>query len=54
VEEFAVDKDSKIAFEEEFRWGDNAREFLFQHYDAGYFYDLRKWLNVVRRLPPSL
>ncbi|MCX5701285.1 MAG: DUF2490 domain-containing protein [Candidatus Omnitrophica bacterium] len=29
-----------------FRWGDNASEFFYQHYDIGYFHDLKKWFNV--------
>lgn len=46
VEEFKVGKGCKIAFEEEFRWGNNAREFYYQHYEAGFFYDLFKCLNI--------
>jgi hypothetical protein len=46
VEEFKINQDSKIAFEEEFRWGNNATEFYYQHYDLGYFYNLEKWLNI--------
>jgi hypothetical protein len=46
VEELKVNKDSKVAFEEEFRWGNNASEFYYQHYDVGYFYNLEKWLNI--------
>lgn len=46
VEEFKINKDSKIALEEEFRWGDNANEFFYHHYDIGIFYDLRKYLNI--------
>lgn len=46
VEEFKINKDAKIALEEEFRWGKNAGEFYYQHYDAGFFYDLRKGLNI--------
>jgi len=46
AEEFKVNKDLKIAFEEEFRWGNNASEFYYQHYDAGFFYNLKKWLNI--------
>lgn len=46
VEEFKINKDTKIAFEEEFRWGDNAHEFYYQHYDVGFFYNPIKWLNV--------
>lgn len=46
VEEFKVNKDSKLVFEEEFRWGDNARKFYYHHYDIGFFYDMRKFLNI--------
>ncbi|MFH1360701.1 MAG: hypothetical protein ABIJ41_06655, partial [Candidatus Omnitrophota bacterium] len=38
VEEVKVSKDSKITFEEEFRWGHNASEFYYHHYDVGYYY----------------
>ena len=47
VQEFKINKDSKLAFEEEFRWGDNASEFYYHHYDVGFFYSLEKWLNIV-------
>jgi len=46
VEEVKINKEARIAFEEEFRWGKDASEFYYQHYDAGFFYDLRSWLNV--------
>jgi len=46
AEEFKIDKDSKIALEEEFRWGDNANEFYYHHYDIGYFFNLKKYLNI--------
>jgi hypothetical protein len=46
VEEFKIGRDSKIALEEEFRWGDNASEFWYHHYDAGFFYSLEKWLSI--------
>jgi hypothetical protein len=46
VEEFKINQDSKIALEEEFRWGNNASEFYYQHYDVGFFYNLEKWLNI--------
>ncbi|MDP2911690.1 MAG: DUF2490 domain-containing protein [Candidatus Omnitrophota bacterium] len=46
VEEFKINNNSKIALEEEFRWGDNANEFYYQHYDAGFFYNLEKYLNI--------
>lgn len=45
-EEFKVNKDSKIVLEEEFRWGNNSKEFYYQHYDLGLFYNLEKWLNI--------
>jgi len=46
VEEFKINSNSKIALEEEFRWGDNANEFYYHHYDAGVFYNLKKYLNI--------
>lgn len=46
VEEFKVNAKTKVALEEEFRWGDNANEFFYQHYDIGLFYSLNKYLNV--------
>ncbi len=46
VEEFKINKDSKIAFEQEFRWGNNAGEFYYQHYDVGFFYNLKEYLNI--------
>ena len=46
VEELKVNDKTKIALEEEFRWGDNANEFYYHHYDIGVFYNLEKWLNI--------
>ena len=46
AQEFKVNNDSKIAFEEEFRWGDDADEFYYHHYDAGFFYSIKKYLNI--------
>jgi len=46
VEEFKINSNSKIALEEEFRWGDNADEFYYHHYDMGFFYNLEKYLNI--------
>lgn len=46
VEEFKINDKSKMVFEEEFRWADNANEFYYHHYDAGLFYNLEKWLNL--------
>jgi len=46
VEEFTINKNSKVALEEEFRWADNANDFYYHHYDIGYFYNLKKWFNI--------
>jgi hypothetical protein len=46
VEEFKINKDAKIAFEEEFRWGDNANEFYYHHYDVGFFWNLKRYFNI--------
>jgi hypothetical protein len=46
VEEFKINNNCKIALEEEFRWADNANEFYYHHYDAGFFCNLEKWLNI--------
>lgn len=46
VEELKISQDSKIALEQEFRWGNQAKELYYQHYDLGFFYDLAKYLNV--------
>ena len=46
TEEFKINKEAKVAFEEEFRWGGSAKEFYYQHYDMGFFYNLQKYLNI--------
>jgi len=46
VEEIQLNKDLKLAFEQEFRWGGSAKDFYYQHYDLGFFYNLQKYLNV--------
>jgi len=46
IEEVKIGKSLKIALEEEFRWGDNAREFFYHHYDAGVSYLVNKFLGV--------
>jgi len=45
-EELKINKDTKLVVEEEFRWGGNAKDFYYQHYDLGIFYDLLEYLNV--------
>ncbi|TRZ48767.1 DUF2490 domain-containing protein [bacterium] len=45
-QEFKVNKESKITLEEEFRWGDDASDFYYHHYDAGFVYTLNKHLDL--------
>ncbi|MCX5678611.1 MAG: DUF2490 domain-containing protein [Candidatus Omnitrophica bacterium] len=37
---------TKLIFEEEFRYGKNASELYYQHYDAGLAYDFNKYLTT--------
>ena len=46
AEDFKINKDLKGVLEEEFRWGDNAGDFYYQHYDLGFFYSLNEWLAL--------
>ena len=46
VEEIQLKKDLKLVFEQEFRWGNDASEFYYQHYDAGLAYALNKSWTV--------
>lgn len=46
AEEFKVNDNLKVTLEEEFRWGDNASEFYYQHYDLGFSYALNKSWNI--------
>jgi hypothetical protein len=46
VEEFKPNKSSRLIFEQEFRWGNNAGDFYYQHYDIGYAYILSKYFNL--------
>jgi len=45
-QEFKVNKGSKITLEEEFRWADNAGEFFYHHYDAGFVYSINKHIDL--------
>ncbi|MFA4991144.1 MAG: DUF2490 domain-containing protein [Candidatus Omnitrophota bacterium] len=45
-EEFKINDNSKAVLEQEFRWADNANEFCYHHYEAGFFYSLKRYLNV--------
>ena len=42
VVEWAINKKIKFAYEQEFRWGDNAGELFYQHYDIGLSYRLNQ------------
>jgi len=46
VQEIKMSKEFKLAFEEEFRWGDNANDFYYHHYDAAFIYGVNKYLDV--------
>lgn len=46
AEELKISKSLKITLEEEFRFGDNANNFYYHHYDLGFVYDLNKYLNL--------
>ena len=46
VEEINLNKSAKVLLEEEFRLGDNAGNFYYQHYDIGYVRDLSRYLNA--------
>lgn len=46
VEEIKTNKSSKLTFEQEFHWVDNASKFYYQHYDVGYVYNVNKYLDV--------
>ena len=41
-QEFKINDASRITLEEEFRWGDDASDFYYHHYDAGYLYSIHK------------
>lgn len=44
-EEWKINKVSKLTFEQEFRWGNNASDFYYQHYDQGYIYMPNEYFN---------
>lgn len=46
TEEFKINKNLKVALEEEFRLGDNADEFYYHHYDMGLFYNITENLSI--------
>lgn len=46
VQEMKINKELKATLEEEFRFGDNANEFYYHHYDLGFVYNLNKNLDL--------
>lgn len=42
TEEFKINDKLKVALEEEFRWGNNANEFFYHHYDTGVSFSVNK------------
>lgn len=46
IEEYKINKDFKVALEEEFRWGGDAHEFYYHHYDLGLSYALNKYWSI--------
>lgn len=45
-EEKRINDKLKISMEEEFRWGDNAGELCYQHYEPGLTYEVNKHLDI--------
>jgi len=46
VEEVKIGKDTKFLMEQEFRFGENASEFFYQHYDWGFAWAFDKRLEI--------
>lgn len=46
TEELKINDHWKVSTEQEFRWGDNASELFYQHYDVGAFYSFTKWFSA--------
>lgn len=45
-QEFRLTEASKVKLSEEFRFGDDAGELYYHHYEAGLYYNLGKYLDV--------
>ena len=45
-QEFKVNKESRITLEEEFRWGDDAGDFYYHHYDTGFIHSFNQNLDL--------
>jgi hypothetical protein len=46
AEEVKIGKDTKFVMEQEFRYGENAGEFFYQHYDWGFAWAFDKRLEI--------
>ncbi len=46
AQEFKLKDKLKASLEEEFRWGNEAREFYYQHYDLGLNYTLGRYWDI--------
>lgn len=46
IQEKKINDKSRVALEEEVRFGDDADELYYQHYDIGYAYDVNKYLTL--------
>ena len=46
TEDVCVAKNTHLNAEQEFRWGGNASQLFYHHYEAGMSYDLEKWLSI--------
>jgi len=46
AEDIKIGKDTKLTMEQEFRWGGNASEFFYQHYDWGFAWAFDKRLEI--------
>lgn len=45
-EDVKIGKDTKLTMEQEFRWGGNASELFYQHYDWGFAWAFDKRLEI--------
>ncbi len=46
IQEKEINEGSRVALEEEFRFGDDADEFYYYHFDMGYERDMNKYLTL--------
>jgi hypothetical protein len=46
VEDIKIGKDTKLVMEQEYRYGEDATELFYQHYDWGFLYSFDKGLDI--------